>query len=385
MYIVVVGSGFSGSIIARHIAEDLNMPVTVIEKRNHIAGNMYDEYDDHGILVQKYGPHVLVSNDWTVMEELQKYSDLKKYVVKELTLIDGQYVRLPYNFESIQELLGPKDASRVINKLRLHYGDRKKVPIRELIENPDKEIRDFSNMLYRKAYKTYCAKQWGLSPETLDSSIMDRVPLNLNYEERYMDKDFQYIPIGGFTEMFNNILNHPNIEIILNTDFNDEKVIKNGHIYYRKKKIDLLIYTGAIDELFDNMYGNLPYRSLDIKYEWFDEPRIYPEAIISCPQAPGYTRITEYRYLSGCRDDAVGTTIATEYPTEYVPGVSISPFYPVITEENKDTYKKYLIESKKYPELFLCGRLAEFKYYNMDECIINALKIFNHIKKIICD
>jgi len=378
MNIIVVGAGFSGSIIARKIVDELNIPVTIIEKRPHIAGNMYDELDEHNILVQKYGPHVLVSNNWNVIKCLQKYSSMKPYVVKELTVIDGKYVRLPYNYESIQQLVGPEKAMHILSKLRNSYPDKKKIPIRELIQTTDSELNAFAQMLYDKAYRTYCAKQWGLSPDILDYSIMDRVPLYLSYQERYMDKDFQFIPEKGFTKLFEKILDHPKIKIKLNTDFNEKSEMKNKHIYYDGEKVDLLVYTGALDELFNNKYGELPYRSLNIEYEWQDVPRVFPEAIISYPQAIGYTRKTEYRYLSG-GNNPKGTTIATEYPCSYKKGTSLTPFYPVITDETKKIYEQYKNELNQYPGVFVCGRLAEFRYYNMDECIEQAYHTYKTI------
>ncbi|MEG2875628.1 MAG: UDP-galactopyranose mutase, partial [Hydrogenoanaerobacterium sp.] len=208
--IVVVGTGFSGAVIARQIAEKLNRPVTILEKRGHIAGNMYDEMDNHEILVQKYGPHVIVTNYWLVIEFLSQYSELFKHTVKELSFIDGKYVRLPFNFESVQQLVGPQKAQVIIGKLRKTYCGRDRVPVLELTKSLDTEISDFGTLLFEKSYRTYCAKQWGIPVETLDATIMDRVPMAMSYDERYMDRDFQYLPKHGFTKLFKNLLDHPN-------------------------------------------------------------------------------------------------------------------------------------------------------------------------------
>lgn len=380
--IIVVGTGFSGTVIARRIAEELGREVTVIERKDHIAGNMYDEMDEHNILVQKYGPHVLVTNEWKVIEYLSRYANMVKHTVKELSFIDGQYVRLPFNFETVQQLLGCAKAETLIRKLREAFPGRDRVPIRELVSHYDSDICDYANMLFEKCYRTYCAKQWNVPTEKLDRSIMDRVPMAMNYDERYMNKDFQYIPRDGFTNMFQNMLSHPNIRLVLACDAMDDLVLdENTHcVFYQGEPVERLVFTGPIDELFRMKYGELPYRSLDIRYEWFDQERLYPETIISYPQADGYTRKTEYKFLMPDRGQARGTVIATEYPVAYRKGGSNAPFYPVITEETRARYERYLHEAQQYRSISLCGRLAEFRYYNMDDCILHAFDVFEELK-----
>ncbi|MEG1368205.1 MAG: UDP-galactopyranose mutase [Hydrogenoanaerobacterium sp.] len=386
--IVVVGTGFSGAVIARQIAEKLNRPVTILEKRGHIAGNMYDEMDNHEILVQKYGPHVIVTNYWLVIEFLSQYSELFKHTVKELSFIDGKYVRLPFNFESVQQLVGPQKAQVIIGKLRKTYCGRDRVPVLELTKSLDTEISDFGTLLFEKSYRTYCAKQWGIPVETLDATIMDRVPMAMSYDERYMDRDFQYLPKHGFTKLFKNLLDHPNISISLNDDAMEHIAFDNKtkSVMFDGERLDLLVYTGAVDELFDIKYGELPYRSLDIQNEWLDQERVFPEKIISFPQADGYTRKTEYKFMMYDNSFSKGSVIATEYPTEYVKNRNMTPFYPVITDETKYRYQLYRNEAESFENVFLCGRLADFKYYNMDDCILHAFEVFgeieNYMKKI---
>lgn len=379
--IIVVGSGFSGAIIAREIAEKLNKKVTIIEKRPHICGNMYDEYDEHGILIHKYGPHVVVTDKWSVIKYLTRFSEMYKHVVKELSFIDGNYVRLPYNFESVQQLIGGEKAEILIAKLRKEFAGRDRVAVRELADCSDKDISDFGNVLFEKSYRTYCAKQWDVPVEELDKSILNRVPMAMSYDERYMNKDFQYLPTNGYCELFKNMLDHPNISVKLNEDANEHLSLDPADhtISYDNKRVDLLVYTGAIDELFGTKHGELPYRSLDIKYEWFDKDRVFPEEIISYPQAKGYTRKTEYKFMMHDRSRCQGSTIATEYPIAYSKDMAISPFYPVITDKTKSIYNTYLEEASSYKNLFLCGRLAEFRYYNMDDCILRAFDVAEQI------
>lgn len=383
--IIIVGSGFSGSILARKIAEECNRKVRVIEKRSHIGGNMYDEYDENGILIQKYGPHFLNTNKYFIIEFLKKYTELFVHETKLLSFIDGEYVRLPFNFRTVQQLVGAKKSEQLLAKLRKDYAGRDRVPIIELIDSKDKDIKEYANLLFEKAYKTYIAKQWGLDPDKLDKYILERVPMAMNYDERYLNKDFQYLPKNGFTELFKNMLNHPNISVELNTDaiehieFDEE----NKLITYDGKKVDLLIFTGAIDELFNLKYGRLPYRSLEFKYTYENKKSILPSEIVSYPQAKGYTRSTEYKKITYNVDkDIPISMIATEYPMQYDPDREIGniPYYPIVNDENTKLYEKYLKEVEKYGNIVLCGRLAEYRYYNMDICIEHALEKFEEIK-----
>ena len=381
---IVIGSGFSGAILARKIAEELNLPVTILEKRDHIGGNMYDEYDDHGILIQKYGPHFLNTNKYFVIDFLQQYGDLFPYHVKLHSFIDEKYVRLPFNFLTVQQLVGPKAAEPLLEKLRTVFQGRDRVPILELVNHADKEISTYGTLLFEKAYRTYISKMWGLQPEKIDKYVLDRVPMAMSYDERYLNKDFQYLPVDGFTKLFEKMLDHPNIQLHLNTDALKglELDESSSSIKYNGKVIDCLVYTGPIDELFNCKYGRLPYRSLDIHYQYSEKSSVLPSAIVSYPQASGYTRSTEYRKIMFHDSLAKGSVVATEYPLNYDPAAKVGniPYYPVVTEESQALYQRYLQEVAQYKNLFLCGRLAEFKYYNMDICIEHALEYFENIR-----
>lgn len=385
---IVVGCGFSGSILARKIAEELDRQVVILEKRPHIGGNMYDEYDEHGILIQRYGPHFLNTNNYAVIRFLKQYTELFPHFTKLLSYIDGQYIRLPFNFLTVQQLIGAENSENLLNKLRCNFKGRDRVPILELVDHNDSDISAYGTLLFEKAYRTYTSKMWGIQPERIDKYVLDRVPMAMNYDERYLNKDFQYLPVKGFTRLFENMLNHANIEVRLSTDALEFLDLDEptGTISFEGKPVDCLIYTGAIDELFQKKYGALPYRSLDIRYEYYgNQNNVLPSEIISYPQAPGYTRSTEYRKLM--RDDSgvSGSVVATEYPLEYDPKSTVGniPYYPVNTEESNAVYQKYLTEAEKFSRLFLCGRLAEFKYYNMDICIEHALKYFENIKSFL--
>lgn len=384
MKIIVVGSGFSGSIIARKIAEGMNRRVTVVERRSHIGGNAFDEYDENGILIQKYGPHFLNTNKYFIIKFLSQYTELFPHNTKLLSFIDGKYIRLPFNFETVQQLVGPENSERLLNKLRDTFMGRDRVPVLELVNHTDHDISEYGTLLFEKAYRTYTAKMWGVGVDKIDKYVLERVPMAMNYDERYLNKDFQYLPKKGFTEIFKNMLDHPNIEVILNE--NALAHIKfdefNNSVLYDGETVEALVFTGPVDELFEYKYGALPYRSLDIKYRYSDQKSVLPSEIVSYPQADGYTRETEYRKIMFDDSNVSGSVVATEYPLQYDKDADIGniPYYPVVTEESNEIYSKYLTEVKKFHNIFLCGRLAEFKYYNMDICIEHALEYFERIR-----
>lgn len=382
--IIVIGSGFSGSILARRIAEELDRKVLVVESRSHIGGNAYDEVDEHGILVQKYGPHFLNTDHFSTIQYIMQYARLFPHCTKLLSFIDGNYVRLPFNFQTMQELVGAEKAESLLATMRRSFAGRDRVPILEIVDHPDKAVSEYGNLLFEKAYKTYTSKMWGIGVETIDKYVLDRVPMAMSYDERYLNKDFQYLPVNGFHEIFENMLNHPNIELQLNTDAMEHiRLDEESHqIYYGGAPVKCLIFTGAIDELFGYQFGALPYRSLDIRYEYFEKNQVQPCEIISYPQADGYTRSTEYRQMMYDDTAAEGTVIATEYPLTFDQAAPVGNirYYPVNTAQSDALYRKYLAEKEKYHNVFLCGRLAEFKYYNMDICIEHAIAYFDQIK-----
>ena len=382
--IVVVGSGFSGSILARRIAEELDRKVLLLERRNHIAGNMYDEYDERGILIQRYGPHFLNTNNYWIIQFLEQYAELFPHEAKLLSFIDGNYVRLPFNFRTVQQLVGPDKAEGLLQTLRAEFRGHDRVPILELVRHENADIHDYGMLLFEKAYRTYTSKMWGIEPEQIDPYVLERVPMAMGYDERYLNKDFQYLPVKGFTQLFKAMLEHPNIDVCLHTDALKKLTLdeRTGKIFCDGAPVDCLVYTGAIDELFQKRYGALPYRSLDIRYTYYERNSVLPSEIVSYPQAENYVRSTEYRKIMLDDSGVSGSVVATEYPLEYDPAASIGniPFYPTMTDGSNELYRRYCMEAERYPGLFLCGRLAEFRYYNMDVCIEHALSYFEKIR-----
>ena len=382
--IIVVGSGFSGSILARKIAEELDRKVIVVESRNHPGGNAYDKVDEHGILVQQYGPHFLNTDKYEIIQFLSQYAELFPHWVKLMSQIDGNYVRLPFNFQTVQELVGPEKSEHLLRALRLSFRGRDRVPVLELVQHANADIRAFGNLLFEKAYRTYTAKMWGIGVDEIDPYVLERVPMAMSYDERYLNKDFQYLPKKGFHEIFENMLDHPNIQVRYNTDAMEHITLDeaNGKVLYDGEETPCLIFTGAIDELFGYCFGELPYRSLDIRYSHCDAEKVLPCEIVSYPQAEGYTRRTEYRRFMFNDSGAEGSVVATEYPLDFKKDGDVGNirYYPVNTAASDALYRRYLKEKEKFSNIFLCGRLAEFKYYNMDVCIEHALKYFQQVR-----
>lgn len=379
--IIVVGAGFSGAIFARRLAEEKNLRVLVVEQRGHIAGNMYDEIEEHGILVQRYGPHLFSTNRFWTVDFLKKYAELVVHETKILSFIDGEYVQLPFNFRTVQQLVMPEKSEPLLKKFREYFAGRNRVSVFELIECQDEDIREYGNLLFEKAYRTYTAKMWGLEPDKIDRSVLNRAMMAMGYDERYQDKDFQYLPRYGFTKLFERMLDHPNIEIRLNCDalehitFDEDRnlALFDGQAFCQ------IVFTGAIDELFAQKYGPLPYRSLDIQYRYEKHQSGFalPCQVISYPQADGYTRDTEYKQINYLDNvDTPYTIIAREFPIPYNKNAAIGniPYYPVINDENLALFSRYAEEAKRYTNLTLCGRLADYKYYNMDLIIENAFQ-----------
>jgi UDP-galactopyranose mutase len=360
-----------------------------VEQRHHVGGNMYDEIDEYGILVQRYGPHLFSTDKYWIIQFLEKYAELVVHETKILSYIDNNYIRLPFNFRTVQQLVTPKKSEKLLSKFRKFFLGKDRISIFEIIEHEDEDIKSYGELLFEKAYRTYTAKMWELDPEQIDRSVLNRAMMSLGYDERYQNKDFQYLPKYGFTKLFEKLLDHKNIDIVLNCDamnkisFDDERKL----VLYDDKPCKLLIFTGAIDELFAQKYGILPYRSLDIQYRYEKCGVALPCQIISYPQANGYTRETEYKQINYIDVNTDYTVIAREYPLEYKKNAKIGnvPYYPIINDKNMKIFSKYKEESEKYSNLLLCGRLADYKYYNMDLIIENAFEKYNIlIKKFKC-
>jgi UDP-galactopyranose mutase len=373
---IVVGSGFAGSVMAERIANVLNQKVLIIEKRNHIGGNCYDYRDENNIIVHKYGPHLFHTDYKEVFDYLSNFTDWYIYHHKVLAFVDGKKIPLPFNLNSIYEVFPQELAKRLEVKLIEKYGYGTKISILELLKEEDQDLKFLANYVYEKIYKNYTMKQWGLKPEEISPQATARVPIYISRDNRYFTDKYQAIPKDGYTKIFERMLNHPNIKIMLNTDFKEVISIdfENKKIYFLGQEFKgKLIFTGMIDELFNFKYGFLPYRSLDLRLETIEQEYYQEAPVVNYPNDYDFTRITEFKHIHSVKSDK--TTILKEYPKTYQPNVDI-PYYPVFTKENQELYNKYKEEADKFENLVLVVRLAEYRYYDMDDVVKRALEVF---------
>jgi UDP-galactopyranose mutase len=376
--VLVVGCGFAGAVAARRFAET-GKRVLIIEKRSHIAGNMFDSTDTNGVVVHWYGPHIFHTNNTKVFEFLKRFSGWVPYEHKVLGSIDGKLVPIPFNFNSLEVLFSSKKAEQIKTIIESEFKNKQKISVLELISSSNEAVKEFGEYVYNKVFINYTVKHWGVPPEQMDKTVINRVPVTLSYDDRCFDDTIQFMPKNGFTELFANLINHPNISIELNCDAVNliEVDTQNNLIYYCGELLDKpVIYTGAIDELLKYKFGALPYRSLNLCFTQYKMDFFQPAAVVNYPNEHDYTRITEFKYLTG-QQLAGNTTILKEYPMQYDNNAQKGniPYYPIINEENFKQYQKYTDSIKNIKNLKLCGRLAEYKYYNMDAAIEKAMQI----------
>lgn len=361
---LIVGAGYSGCVLAERISSQLNKKVLIVDKRNHIAGNAYDEYNDDGILVHRYGPHLFHTKMRKVFDYLSQFTKWREYSHKVLAVIEDKKVPVPFNLNSIDIFFSNKQAGKLSNLLLNKYEMGTKIPILKLLETSDKELKFLADFIYEKIFLGYNLKQWGVKPEDLDRTVSGRVPFFISRDDRYFQDPYQAIPLFGYTQMFNNMINNKNINVLLKTEY---KEILNTI------KFDKIIYTGPIDEYYDYTYGNLPYRSLNFKYETKEKEYFQELTQVNYPNDNDFTRITEFKHITGQKHH--NTTIAYEFPEEYLIGKN-DPYYPIPNEVNHSIFNKYSELASKEQNVFFTGRLANYKYYNMDETVGVALQLF---------
>lgn len=370
---LVVGCGLCGAVIARHLAER-GKKVTIWERRDHIGGNMYDYVDKHGFLVQKYGPHTFHTKEKELFDYMCRFEQWQEYKLTCGAIWNGKYTPTPFNFTTIDTFFLPEKAERLKKKLKTAFAGREFATVVEVLSHPDPDIREYAEYLFQNDYAPYTAKQWGVSPQEIDPSVLKRVPLRFSYGEGYFDDDYQVMPAHSFTRFFENLLDHPNIEVKLGVEALEHLQARDGKLLLDGWTVTFpVIYTGALDELFGGIYGALPYRSLRFEWRHEDKESLQEAPVVAYPQEVGYTRITEYKKLP--IQDKPGTSYAVEYPLPYQEGKRLEPYYPVLTAESQEQYEKYKTLADQIPNLICCGRLADFKYYNMDQALERALRI----------
>lgn len=377
---IVVGSGFAGATAANILAKEYNKKILIIEKRNHIGGNCYDEIDSNGILIHKYGPHIFHTNSKEVYDYLSQFTKWYDYSHEVVAYVNNEYIPVPFNLNTLKRAF-PDNSEELRDKLVSTYGYGEKVPVLELKNSEDEDIRKIAEYVYNNIFLKYTMKQWGQTPEEIDPSVTGRVPVLISEDNRYFQDKYQGMPLDGYTKIFENMLfDNDNIDIIYDTDckdvleFTEKGIMYDGKIYGGK-----VIFTGPIDELFDNRYGRLPYRTLEFVNEHYERNEYQPNAVVNYTVSEDYTRITEYKKLTG--QNISGTSIHKEYPKSYTGKEGEIPYYAIINEDNMEIYRKYLNMLKAYKNFYLLGRLAEYKYYNIDAIVLKAIQLAHELEK----
>ncbi len=356
---LIVGAGYAGSVLAERLARVENKKVLVVDRRNHIAGNAYDHYNEAGILVHKYGPHIFHTNSRDIFDYLSQFTQWRGYQHRVLASVDGQLLPIPINLNTINQMYGLDLTSFQVEEFFASVAEKRE----QIRTSEDVVISKVGKELYEKFFRGYTRKQWGLDPSELDAQVTARVPTRTNRDDRYFTDSYQSMPLHGFTRMFENMLDHPNIKIMLNADYRDVK----DFIPYNE-----MIYTGPIDEYFDYRFGPLPYRCLEFKHETHDRPLFQPAAVVNYPNDYAYTRITEFKYLTG--QEHAKTSVVYEFPQ-----AEGDPYYPIPRPENSALYKQYQALAEETQGVHFVGRLASYRYYNMDQVVGAALTLFAKI------
>lgn len=370
---LIIGCGLSGAVIARHLAEQ-GKEVVIWERRDHIGGNMYDYVDEHGFLVQKYGPHTFHTRKKELYDYMCRFEAWQDYKLTCGAVWDGKYTPTPFNFTTIDTFYPPERAAALKEKLARTFAERETATVVEVLEHPDPEIRGYAQFLFQNDYAPYTAKQWGVSPQDIDPSVLKRVPLRFSYDVGYFNDPYQVMPVHSFTRFFQNLLDHPNIQVKRNVEALEHLSVRDGRLFLDDAECPCpVVYTGTLDELFGGKYGRLPYRSLRFEWRYEEIASLQDAPVVAYPQEEGYTRITEYKKLPV--QDRPGSSYALEYPLPYREGEKLEPYYPVLTEESQQQYARYAELAGQIPNLICCGRLADFKYYNMDQALERALKV----------
>lgn len=376
---IIVGAGIAGATVARKLAEEKNKRVLVLERRNHIGGNCYDRPDDYGILIHEYGPHIFHTGDEGVREFLSRFTEWYDFGHEVVAKVGDKRIPVPFNLNTLHMVYDQEKADRLEKKLIGEYGLDSRVPIMKLRESTDADVREIADYVYKNVFLYYTMKQWGQTPEEISPEVTGRVPVVISYDNRYFKDKYQSVPLHGFTPMFEAMLDHPNIEVRTGVDCSDVLEFADGKIYFEKAEYTGdLVYTGALDELFDCRFGRLPYRSLNFKFEHLDQDSFQDHSVVNYTVSEDFTRITEFKFLTG-QKDTDGTTIVREYPFAYTGAEGEIPYYAILNDENNALYEKYRALTEQFSKFHLLGRLAEYKYYNIDAMCRKAMDLAEEI------
>lgn len=377
---IIIGSGAAGSTVARQLAESGRI-VLVLEKRAHIGGNCYDRLDPYGILIHEYGPHIFHTNEEDVFAFLSEFTDWHCFGHEVIANVKGELLPIPFNLNTLHKVYDSKKAAQLEQILAEEYGMGSRVPIMKLKENTNPKIRAIADYVYENIFLHYTMKQWGQAPEQISPEVTGRVPVLISYDNRYFQDKYQGVPKDGFTAMFSRMLDHPGITVQTSTDckerleFLEDAVLLDGEEF-----LGDVVYTGPLDELYGCIYGRLPYRSLDFRFEHFNQESFQGTSVVNYTASEEFTRITEFKYLTG-QQGCNGTTIVKEYPFAYTAAEGEVPYYAILNEENQKLYQKYAKKIQSLKNVYLLGRLAEYKYYNIDAIVKKALHLADTIRR----
>lgn len=356
---LVVGAGFAGAVLAERLASQLGRKVLVVDRRTHVGGNAHDRYDDAGVLVHPYGPHIFHTNSAEVFQYLSQFTAWRPYQHRVLASVEGQLVPMPINLDTVNRLYGKSLSSEELGAWFASVAE----PCERIATSEEAVVSKVGRDLYNKFFRGYTRKQWGLDPSELDSSVAARVPARTNRDDRYFTDTYQAMPLHGFTRMFESLLRHPNIKVMLNTDYREVQ-----HLVPWKH----MVYTGPIDAYFDHCHGKLPYRSLTFQHVTLPQERFQPVGTVNFPNEYAYTRVTEFKHLTGQVHGQ--TSLVYE-----IPCAEGDPYYPVPRPENLALYKRYEQEAEAQTRVTFVGRLASYRYYNMDQVVGQALATFRRL------
>lgn len=376
---IIIGAGIAGSVAARQLAEEGNKKVLILEKRNHIGGNCYDVLDEHGIMIHEYGPHIFHTNMEHVYEYLSRFTQWIHFGHEVVAKVKDQLLPIPFNLNTLYQVYGQEKGKVLEEKLVREYGANQRVSIMELRKNEDLQLQEVAEYVYENVFLYYTMKQWGQRPEEVSEEVTSRVPVLISYDNRYFQDRYQGMPLDGYTSMFQKLLDHPNIQVELGVEARDRLELKDDGIYIDGQLFEgEVIYTGALDELYQCEFGRLPYRTLDFQFEYHDCDSFQGHSVVNYTVDEDFTRITEFKFLTR-QQDAKGTTIVKEYPAAYTGEGGQIPYYAILNPENQALYEKYQQKAAVYPNLHLLGRLAEYKYYNIDAMVDRGMKMCNEI------
>ena len=358
---LIVGAGFAGSVLAERLAAGSGKKILLCDRRPHVGGNAYDCFDDAGVLIHRYGPHIFHTNAREVFDYLSRFTEWRPYEHRVLASVDGQLVPMPINLDTINRLYG---LSLTSEDLGAFFRARAE-PRDNIRTSEDVIVARIGRELYEKFFRNYTRKQWGLDPAQLDASVTARVPIREGRDDRYFGDAYQAMPRHGYTRLFERMLAHPNIKVLLNCDYREIR----AQIPHRE-----VIYTGPVDEFFGHRFGRLPYRSLEFRFETHDRKVFQRAPVINYPNEHAYTRVTEFKYLTGQRHHK--TTVVYEYPR-----AEGDPYYPVPRPENGELYRRYQALAESTPGVHFVGRLATYRYYNMDQVVAQALTLYGKLAR----